>query len=305
VLTGSQKKIAFALRQNCEQMVQEGGIDSMGFLTLTLGDQIGDRFIKVYDAAEASRRFDRLRRRVLSKLFEKAVAVPERHKDGSIHYHVFGILAGRPDIRTGLDFEAVKHRDYRSVPPELKAIWKHLREVLPGYGFGRAELLPIHKTGEAVAAYVAKYIEKNIGNRPAADRGKRLVRYLGWNKTHLKADDFGWATKRAIAWRCKTRELAAMVSILTPEQAASSFGSRWAFCLTNVWLRVCGNDTAPFLIADYQARAIMRAELVKRMGLKEARRLEQASKLQLPDENLKIQEMLPWYSVGSMNRLVG
>jgi hypothetical protein len=104
-------------------------------------------------------------------------------------------MAGRPDIRTGVDFEAVKGRDYRSVSPELKAIWKWLREVLPGYGFGRAELLPIRKTGEAVASYVAKYIEKNICNHTAADRGMRLVRYIGWKGKQLKASDFGWGTK--------------------------------------------------------------------------------------------------------------
>lgn len=41
------------------------------------------------------------------------------------------------------------------------------------------------------------------------------------------------------------------------------------------------------------------AELVKRMGLWEARRLEQASKLQLSDEHGAMQELWPWYFVGS------
>jgi hypothetical protein len=90
-----------------------------------------------------------------------------------------------------------------------------------------------------------------------------------------------------------------MVGILTPEQAALSLGPRWAFYLTDIWRRVCGEGTAPFLIADYQAREIMRGELVKRMGLMEARRLELTSKLKSSEEHLEMHELWPWRFVES------
>ena len=66
-------------------------------------------------------------------------------------------------------------------------------------------------------------------------------------------------------------------------------------CLTDIWRRACGDDTAPFLIADYHAREIMRGELVKRMGLMEARRLEKASRRQPSDEHWEMDELWPWY----------
>ncbi len=39
----------------------------------------------------------------------------------------------------------------------------------------------------------------------------------------------------------------------------------------------------------------MRAELVKRMGLMEARRLVAASRLELPERNVEIRKFWPWY----------
>ncbi len=262
MLSGSQAKTAFALRMNCERMVREDGLNSIGFLTLTVGekDETGT-FQKVPDGAEASRRLNNLNRRVLKNLFERAVIVTERHKSGEIHFHILGTLRGRPDIRSGLNFAAVKARDYRSASPALRALWKNLREILPDYGFGRHELMPVEKTGEAVSSYVSKYIEKNVCNRLKSDHRKKLVRYLGWEKKQLKPNEFSWGSHRACAWRQKARKLAGLVGIETREQAAECLGPRWAWNLTTLWKRVFGDDLIWGFKWDFSSREVAKAEI--------------------------------------------
>lgn len=233
-LTGSQAKTAYALRHNAEVMIREAGLHCAGFLTLTVGEMEGETFRQVWESAEASRRINSLNTHVLRLLFERAIIVTERHKNGAIHFHILGILRGRPDIRTGFDHAKVAARDYSGVSARLRSIWEMLRETLPAYGFGRAELTPIKKTGEAIACYVSKYVEKNLFNRLPDDRRKKLVRYLGWSKAQLKPNEFSWASARAASWRIKTRQLAACVGVGAREQMPAIFGPRWAFKVTRV-----------------------------------------------------------------------
>jgi hypothetical protein len=257
-------------------------LNSTGFLTLTIGDYFcqyhgkkipdernfcpvcGNRmhFVQVHDSAEANRRFNNLNRRVLAGLFQRAIAVTERHKTGAIHFHVLGVLAGTPDIRSGLKFEEISKKNYRSAPEKLREIWAQLRDILPEYGFGRAELLPIKKTSEAVAAYVSKYIEKNICNRMPDDRRKKLVRYIGWEKGQLKPNNFSWGSPRAMAWRAKTRACAALVNIRQPEQASEAFGPRWAFHISRLWSRF-DDAPVPAIAWEWGTREIIRAELYR------------------------------------------
>jgi hypothetical protein len=289
-------------------------LNECGFLTLTLGKFICPehgaqlpkdgpkdecpccfrrmKFQQVFEAATASRHFNNLTRKVLKELFVRAIVVTERHKNRAIHFHLVGILRGGADIRTGFDFKAfdaakaarakgkINHaaeiRYKLSASETLRAAWQMLREKLPGYGFGRAELTPIKKTGEAVACYVSKYIEKNICNRLADDKGKKLVRYIGdWKttkkmedgnlitmrgrevaKTHclspykIRPNDFAWASKRATAWRGKARQTARLIGCQEPEHAAAALGPRWAFHLSVTWQARTRDDLSPFLIAD-------------------------------------------------------
>jgi hypothetical protein len=256
-------------------------LNCTGFLTLTAGDyfctyhgkQIPDaknfcpccgnrmRFEKIHDAAEANRRINNLNRRVIQLVFSRSVLVTERHKDKGIHFHLIGRLASGADIRTGLDYRQIKLRNYRSASPALREIWAMLRDVLPKYGFGRHELLPIRKTAEAVAAYVSKYIEKNVCNRLADDKRKKLVRYIGWNKEQVKPNEFSWATPRAAAWRAKTRECAALIFCETREDCAEVLGPRWAFHISGVWQRV-DDRPVPFIEWDWATRERARCELM-------------------------------------------
>lgn len=239
-MRGSGGKTAYAIRVNLARLVEEDGIESAGFLTLTVGDDRGGRFEQVHDAEEASRRFNSLNTHLLKTLFKRAVVVTERHKSGAIHFHVVGSMAGGLEIRRGFDFERVKRRDYRSVCPDLRAIWAMLRDRLPGLGFGRAELTPIRTSGAQIASYVSKYVSKNLDARRPEDKGKRLVRYIGWSKEQLKPQEFGWASKPACQWRAKARQAAALIGCYSPEDCAERFGPRWAWILTESWTRICG-----------------------------------------------------------------
>lgn len=278
-LSGSQRKTAFALRENCEVMIRGNArgtivrrydeklervilqyvavdadnLNCTGFLTLTVGDletleDGAEHFKQVWDAKEASRRINNLNRYLLPTIFERAILVSERHRNGAVHFHLVGVLVGKPDIRTGFDFEAMHKasnarsagavnrsaeiRYKLSASDDLRALWQLLREELPKFGFGRAQLTPLEKTGEAISRYIAKYIEKHICNRLKEDKHKKLVRYLGWEKSQLKPNDFAWGSKRAVAWRWKAREVAALIEVETPEEAKRALGPRWAFSLT-------------------------------------------------------------------------
>ncbi len=235
-LSGSQKKTAGALRHNATTMIEEAGVACIGFCTFTLGDRDADgKWIKVFEASEAGRRFNNLARRVLPDIFERFIVVTERHKDGGIHFHALGVLRGRPDVRTGFDHAAAKAGDYSSATGELRKIWALLRsEQVTRLGFGRCEVLPIEKCGEAVASYVAKYIEKNICNRLKADKGKKLVRYHGWNRRQLKPNDFSWCTPKACEWRRNAETIAKANGVKERSEMAGRIGPRWAWRLQKI-----------------------------------------------------------------------
>ncbi len=295
MLTGSQSKTAYAIRVNAENMIcgialkelvefsygdgkkikawiskNPENLNCTAFLTLTVGEFWEDgRFHGVADADEASRRFNNLNRKVLKLLFEKAIVVTERHQSGKIHFHILGILRGRPDIRTGFNFdalEALKKTGTRfsaadvGATPELAAFWKMLRETLPKYGFGRAELTPIRKTGEAVACYISKYIEKNVCNRLPQDARKKLVRYIGWEKSQLKPNDFSWNSQRATAWRAKTRICASLLGITEREQCSEILGPRWAWRISEIWKKI-DDAPHPFIVWDFPMKETVRQEL--------------------------------------------
>lgn len=281
-LSGSQRKTAFALRMNAQKMIAEapGGLGSIGFATFTVGDENPDtgRFEPLLDRDEANRRWNNLNRHVISRIFSKCIVVTERSPapKNYLHFHVLGVMIGDIDIRTGLDFDAVRRRDYRSVSPALRSIWEDLRDTLPDYGFGRAEVLPVKKTGDAVASYVSKYIEKNICNRLKSDFRKKLVRYIGFKKTQLKPNEFEWNGERAVAWRAKARALFDVAGCKLPDrdvpipasfegisregrdmirpkqfdgtEAKNKFGPRWAFMATGIWTDIFGDDLHPGLV---------------------------------------------------------
>lgn len=271
-LTGSQQKTAHALKVNIETMIADAGrgetrearmVDGLrfiGFLTLTVGNDSDDGFKQVWEVDEASRRINNLTRRVLPSLFTRSVIVTERHKSGAIHFHIIGAM--REDVRTGFNFEAFlsarQHRKFgggyepherlyaESASGALRSAWAMLRETLPGYGFGRSELTPIRKSGEAIAGYVSKYVSKNLAARRPEDKGKKLVRYSGWAKKHLTSNGFSWGTPRAVEWRKKAERIAALGGMVR-EDVAVGLGPRWAWRITKIMAAVAREDDPTFM----------------------------------------------------------
>lgn len=176
----STAKPHFQLTENIKSFVKHFGIEKCGFFTLTFPDDVQC----VY---EASARFNSLRTGYLSKIMDGYIGVYERHESGRIHFHFVIALTKNilNEYRKGrvvqYDWQAVKKRNYRSVPKSLRDLWAELRETLPKYGFGRHHLEPI-KHEKGIAKYLAKYLSKGIIQRQERDKGFRLVRSTSGKK---------------------------------------------------------------------------------------------------------------------------
>lgn len=217
-LSTNHRKGAFALAINVRSAVKRWTLERTGFLTLTFGDH-------VVHAREAQRRLNSFLTNEARRRWAAWIIVFERMKSSRVHFHL--LLPMAEDIRTGFDFEAAERGDYRSACPFLRATWAWLRRTLPGYGFGRSELLPIRKEGEAVASYVGKYIAKNIAKREENDKGVRLVRYSrGASVASLR---FQFVSKGSARWRRFVEAMAAERGIEEYGELAERFGPKWAF----------------------------------------------------------------------------
>jgi len=166
LLASKKKKAAFALQTNIAAMIVKYGIERIGFLTLTFADNVQCH-------KEATKRFNSLATNVLKNKYQSWVRVSERQQSGRWHFHL--IVSCKHDIKRGLKFDELKNKNYKSANKALRGEWSFWRTVAKKYNFGRTELLPIRKSGEAVAAYMAKYLTK--GERKAEDKGARLVSY--------------------------------------------------------------------------------------------------------------------------------
>jgi len=231
-LPGSKAKAGTALAGNIRWMVEQFGVERVGFLTLTFADGCSCR-------KESERRFNSIMN-LIRQRYQCGVVVLERQQSGAIHYHLLCVLGG--DIRTGLDFDAIARRDYRSAPPRLRAEWSYWRRMAPRYGFGRHEMLPIRTSGEQVGHYVFKYLKKDYAARKVGDKGFRTLRYFGrWSVDGRKCGPpwsmhHGTMSPKARAWRYAVQAVASRMAargmVYTAERLRELRGPRWAFNLT-------------------------------------------------------------------------
>ena len=115
--------------------------------------------------------------------------------------------------------------------PEVRAIWKRLRWVLPRYGLGRSEFLPIRKGGAALCEYVGKYLEKGFMFRRHEWKGARRVELsrrnsMAWRRCSRQ---FAWVSPGAKVWRARVGQLGAACGIRDYEGLRQRFGPRWAY----------------------------------------------------------------------------
>ena len=228
-----ERKVAFMIESNSTNLFKNNPLEKIGFLTLTFSENITD-------FKEASRRIDNFHRRIMPLIFPNNnwVQVKETQKRGAIHYHYLGVCS--EDVRTGVDFEALAARNYKSAGKHLKGLWAILRDKCPKYGLGRHELLPIHKTGEAMAKYVGKYINKCHMYRTAEFKGMRFIAFgKGFERSsNMKFTWSGYNYKEGKAiptgakkWRDTVGCIAEKVGAKDIDGLSVKLGKRWAYYL--------------------------------------------------------------------------
>ena len=266
LLTGSHRKVAFCLQGEIMALVEQFGIERLGFLTLTFADHL-------VEIREASRRFNNLNRRVLKARYKRIVAVPERQKSGRLHFHCLVVMD--TDIRTGCDFAAIASRDYRSASAALKSEWEFWRETAPRYGFGRTELLPIKSTAEGISKYVGKYIAKHIDARIERDKAARLVHYIGYRRGERAFHPhMMFNSEHSWLWRQKVKAFARHYGIFDMEDFKKRCGPRWCYIFQDAIVHTALPPGTLFpslaLAVEDSARQFARASLMDgvRLGKK-------------------------------------
>jgi len=245
-LSPYRKKSRDRLIMAVEGMVKKHGVNRVGLLTLSFGvPGSGRGSEETRELRERAKDLDFVQARwhffasnVIAKRYEDWICVLEPHKDGVWHLHV--VVATKADIRTGTDIEILtnyklpywQRRGKHLRNEALAAEWRALRETCCKYRFGRAELLPIKKTGETLARYVAAYLSKSFGLVPAG-RKHRLVRYsknLGQKITMR----FSAHTVGNPIHRTRLKPAASMLHFEEYGDFADYFGPRWHYYLGDI-----------------------------------------------------------------------
>jgi hypothetical protein len=240
--SGAEAKSAFQLRLNVESFVQHWGRNHCLFFTVTDEDNL--------HPTQFARRWNNYLRRNGSWIVS-FIRVLEPQKQGRPHYHLLVAVGWdtqperfdweafdecqrelRTAGRTGR-FRELRARYRASAAPELVALWSLLRKVLPRYGLGRAELLPLRKGKEAISEYVGKYLEAGLVLRRHSWKGCRRVELDRRAKSAwLKCTrEFAWHSPGARLWRERVKELAAAVGAKDMDGLRRKFGPRWAYKL--------------------------------------------------------------------------
>ena len=224
-LSTNHKKTAFILGESVSIFCDRHKITHVGFLTLTFP-------ITLRDPKVAQKRLHSFLTHILTPRYKNHISVFERQESGSIHYHFLVSLA--QDIKTGIDFEQLEKRNYKSANKYLKSEWKFLRDTAPKYGFGRTELLPVKTNQEAMAKYIGKYIAKHLEVREYQDKGIKLVRYS--DGARIGNNRFNFISEGSKLWRLKLREFATHVEDHVPHSIINSpldfkkyLGPSWAY----------------------------------------------------------------------------
>lgn len=215
--------MAHVLTLEIQQLAKAFGVENLGFLTLTFADP-------VTDLKEAQKRFRSLNTNVISKRYRRAIGVWERQRSGRIHFHL--VVVCRDNIREGFDFDQVERHNYRSANLALRQEWAFWRKTAPAYRFGRTELLPVKSSADGIARYVGKYVSKHVNARRSADKGARVVRFIGYKSGQRTANArFSWAEGNGFLWRQKLKAYAARIGAATTDDLTALFGPRWAYLL--------------------------------------------------------------------------
>ncbi|HEX3716571.1 MAG TPA: hypothetical protein VH595_01275 [Verrucomicrobiae bacterium] len=184
------------------------------------------------------KRWHSLLSNVIANRYGDWVCVLEMHSDGVWHFHV--VVSVEADIRTGTDIETLTNyslpykmrRGVRFRNEALATEWSHLRGVCCKYRFGRAELMPIKKNGEALARYVAGYLAKSWARVPSGRKSRlvRLSRSLSGNITMR----FSPNTLGNLIYRTRLKIAASMLHFDGYDDFEDYLGARWHCYLSDI-----------------------------------------------------------------------
>jgi len=240
--SGADAKSAFHLRQNVASFVKHWGRNHCLFFTVT--DEAN------LHPTQFARRWNNYLRRN-GQWIASFIRVLEPQKKGRPHYHL--LVAVLWDTRAdSFDWQAfdecqnerranghsgsfrqLRARYKASAAPELVALWSLLRKVLPRYGLGRAELLPLRKGREAISEYIGKYLEAGLTLRKHSWKGCRRVEFdrRAKNAWLCCSRVFAWHSPGAKAWRARVGQIATALGVGDMEGIRRKIGSKWAYQL--------------------------------------------------------------------------
>jgi len=229
-----------------EWMVKKYGLEHVGLLTLSFGvpgSGRGSRETRelreqAKDLEFVQNRWHSFNTNVVKKRYRDWVCVLEPHRDGVWHLHV--VVVTKEDIRTGTNIEVLSNyklpywmrRGKHLRNEALAAEWRALRQVCCKYRFGRVELLPVKKTGPALARYVAGYLSKSFGLVPPG-RKHRLVRYSRGLSSAFKMQ-FSIRSLGNLIYRTRLKIAASMLQFQDYGDFADYFGPRWNYYLREI-----------------------------------------------------------------------
>lgn len=135
------------------------------FVTLTLDKDRIDR----YDPAAIMKKVNVWLDNMVRRNGLRYILVPERHRDGAIHFHGFFAGAGLEARDSGtISLGGGKPR--RPANEAQRAEWLeaggHIVYNLPQWGYGFTTALELYGTYSQAVSYVTKYIGKQAGERP-------------------------------------------------------------------------------------------------------------------------------------------
>lgn len=142
------------------------------FVTLTLGGDKVDR----YDMAAITRKLNTWLSNQVQRRGLRYVLVPERHKDGAIHFHgFFTDVLERVDSGTMIPPGGGRPRKPRSKAQRADWLAQGGRVVwnLPGWSLGFTTALELVGEYPRAVSYVCKYIGKQQGGGPGEKIGGR------------------------------------------------------------------------------------------------------------------------------------
>jgi hypothetical protein len=245
-LSPYRKKSRHRLIMAVEWMVTKYGLNHVGLLTLSFGVPGSGRGSQATrelreqakDLEFVQNRWHSFNTNVFSKRYWDWICLLEPHKDGVWHLHV--VVATKEDIRTGTDIETLSNyklpywmRRGKYLRNEaLAAEWRALRETCCKYRFGRVELLPVKKTGPALARYLAGYLSKSFNLVPPG-RKHRLIRYSRGISRNFSMR-FSVNGLGNLIYRTRLKLAASMLHFQDYGDFADYFGPRWNYYLRDI-----------------------------------------------------------------------